>query len=102
LHIKFSEDSQSQTETHQKGFENKYNFVNSCIYTYVNYVICFNVLKHLEHNKSPVYLKHVFVFYQQDKTQSCLLLNKLQRKSCIYETCHEVILVHFETVLHNV
>jgi hypothetical protein len=62
---------------------NEYNFVNSCvcvyiyIYIYANYAICFNVLKHLEHNKLQTYLKHDFVYYQHNKTQSCLILNKL-------------------------
>jgi len=59
------------------GFVNEYNFVNSCVYIYADYAICFNVLKHLEHNKLKVYLKHVFVYNQHDKTQSCLILNKL-------------------------
>lgn len=51
---------------------NEYNLVNSCIYA--NYAICFNVLKHLVHNKLQVHLKHVCLYYRDE---SFLILNKL-------------------------
>jgi hypothetical protein len=63
--LTFSEDSQSQTETFQKGFVNEYKLVNSCVFfVYISMQIMLFVSMFLNiwYVINYIHLKYDFVY----------------------------------------